>query len=65
MIKTPIFIGSDKISELLQINPRDIKFYVEEYGMPAFRDRVGSRWKAREESLREWAKNYEKKQLKK
>jgi hypothetical protein len=59
----PILLNAKQISEVLGIGVREIRYYVEEYKLPAFQERPGGKWKARRESLNVWAEEHEKKYL--
>ena len=56
-----IFLDSSEISQAVKISVRMIGYYVEKYGLPAFKDSDSdnAKWKARPESLKEWAKQHE------
>lgn len=55
----PIFLNSEQIAEVVNIGKREIRNYVERYGMPAFQEREGGRWKARKAKLEQWAEKHE------
>lgn len=60
-----IFYSTKQIAEAVKIDPRKIGFYVKKYGLPAFKEADGETapWKARPESLREWAAEHERRFL--
>ena len=55
-----IFMSSQQIAETLKIRRRDVGKYVREYKLPAFQEKPGGKWKAREDSLQTWAAEHEK-----
>ena len=55
-----IFLDAEQIAAIIRIGTREIKRYVESYGMPAFQETPGGKWKARKEKLEEWAVEFEK-----
>lgn len=58
-----IFLDTEEIAEKIKISTRDIKRYVRKYGLPAFQEKPGGKWRAREETLQKWAVEFEKKYL--